>query len=65
MLTATASPMDRANCLASGNCTDPARVDTLGLAEGTVHTLCGLGIHTLDHLLRAFVQEPARDGFRR
>ena len=65
MLTATASPMDRANRLAPGHWADSARVDSLGLAEGTVHTVRSLGIHTFDHLLRAFVQEPARDGFRR
>jgi hypothetical protein len=65
MLTTIASPVDRANCIASGYCTDSARVDPLGLAEGTVHTVRSLGIHTFDHLLCAFVQEPARDGFRR
>lgn len=51
--------MDRSRRPAFGYCANPTRLDALGLTQGVVHPVCDLGIHPLDRILCAFVQEPA------
>ena len=61
-LTSTVTPMDWSRRPTSRYCADPTRSDSMGLAQGVVYFVRSLGIHTLDCVFCAFVQEPARDG---